>query len=126
MKRFAIWMLFGLAGACTNQPAGLSYTSVTLSATNSQGETTQGECTTLPILLGSRSLNDIDFDGRFRARIFASAQDVEITFSGVQSASSLRRDVSAEELEGGYSETLDVVASNGEAYEVLINSGCAE
>ena len=55
-------LLLGCLGhACTNDPAGLSYTSVTLSATNAQGESTPGECTTLPILLGSHAMNTIDF-----------------------------------------------------------------
>ncbi|MEZ4370119.1 MAG: hypothetical protein R3B07_04810 [Polyangiaceae bacterium] len=115
-----------MGSACTTEATGLGYTSVTLSATNAAGESTQGKCTTLPILRGSHELNDIDFDGQFRARVFASSKDVEISFQGVQNADAQRRVLSAEELESGYAESLDVVAQNGQSFQVLINSGCSE
>ena len=71
-------------------------------------------------------MNTIDFDGQFRARVFASSQDVEITFHGVQDTASLKRLLTVEQLDDGYTETLTVVANDGETFEVLIESGCAE
>ncbi|MCA9644924.1 MAG: hypothetical protein H6718_35375 [Polyangiaceae bacterium] len=126
LGRTALFALGALVSACTIDATGLSYASVTLSATNVAGESTQGKCTTLPILRGSHELNNVDFDGQFQARVFASSTDVEISFRGVQDAGALRRVLSAEELEGGYAESLDVVAQNGQTFEVLIKSGCSE
>ena len=120
-------LLLGCLGhACTNDPAGLSYTSVTLSATNAQGESTPGECTTLPILLGSHAMNTIDFDGQFEARVFASAREVEISFTGIQDPGAAKRTLSAEQLDAGYAETVTLVANDGQQFDVLIGSGCAQ
>lgn len=121
----ALGLLLG-GSSCYVAPGGPDYASVELSATDTESNLSGSVCTVLPVLLGSRALNEVNYGGGFRAEVFASADGADITFKGVTDPGQLNRFVSAETLRAGFAETLTINTTDGRTFDMSISSGCRE
>src|SRR5690606_9376835 len=104
--------------SCYVAPGGPDYASIEISATDVDSKLSGGVCTVLPVLLGSRALNEVDYGGGFRAEVFASPDGADVTFKGVRNADELNRFVSAERLRGGFGETLTINTTDGRTFDM--------
>lgn len=114
------------SSSCYMNDVGPPNASIELSATYQSGQPSNGVCTVLPVLLGSRVENEVSFEGGFRAKVYGSSKGAEITFSGVRDAAELDRFINVKSLRLGYTTALGVVTTDGRPFTVFITGGCEE
>jgi hypothetical protein len=122
MKRFVLFTLLGLSG-CTHN-TGLGYRNLNVEATHADGSAVEGfpekSCTTLPLLLGSRSSAHFELGEGADVDVDATRDDARIVIA----AAGYDKTVSADQLESGFSDQIDVTSATGEAFVVTLSSSC--
>lgn len=109
---------------CTNS-TGLGYRNLNVEATHADGSAVAGfpekSCTTLPLLLGSKSSAYFRLDDGAGVDVQATRDDVRVRIG----AAGYDKIITEEQLESsGFSEQVDVTSASGEAFVVSLSSSC--
>ncbi len=112
------------AAACGGAAGGPQLAELEVFVVDAAGNRTESHCTVVPVLRGGRALDDIHVKGEFSMHVDASPDIVELTFSEVDDAEDLRREIDVDELKMGYSEELDVTTDANRRFLVFLNSRC--
>jgi hypothetical protein len=109
---------------CSESAGGPEYTQIGIGAAR-PGETTDLQCTRIPVMPGGIVEREFELRGGIGAKLHGTRDGADVSFSGVENASETRRRFSHETLDAGFAERIDAVSlAAGEAYVLLINSGC--
>jgi hypothetical protein len=77
------------------------------------------------VLWGSRTEYDFEVEDDFAIHTAATPESLLLTMRGVEDSETHQRRLSTQQLRG-YSEDIDVLASNGRNYTVHLDSMCVE
>lgn len=123
MTRFVFASVLLLASGCTNN-TGLGYRNLNVEATHADGSAIQDfpekSCTTLPLLLGSRASARFELGEGASVEVDATRDDARVIIE----AAGYDKTLSADQLESGFSEQIDVTSPSGEAFVVSLASSC--
>ena len=126
MKRVLYFLLVCSPLSCQG-PTGVGLARLHVEATHTDGTSVAGfegeNCTTLPILLGSRIEEKIPIETPFEVVVGATREEVALSFRGAADEAPAFS-VSEGSLRSGYSEELSVVASSGTTFKVILTSTC--
>jgi hypothetical protein len=81
-------------------------------------------CARLPVLLGSVAVDTRAVGGAFAVELRAERHRAEISFPGAMNAAASARTISAASLASGFTETIAVTGSDGDAYSAVILTSC--
>ncbi|HMJ12069.1 MAG TPA: hypothetical protein VK524_11680 [Polyangiaceae bacterium] len=118
-----------LVSGCSFENYGLDYTSVALSAERADGSPAASlggpVCVTLPVLMGSVVEERRTIDGSLAVALRATADRVELRFSGVAAGGGQSRVVTMAELEGGYRSEIELETREGQSVVVVLSAPCS-
>lgn len=125
LSSHATWAIGALASACS-LPSSAGYDSISLEITHfpaeGEAETTNEECFTLPILLGSRAQTFYPLDQE--AVLVVDATRDNITFETEGAVDHVMRSFSLEELESKENTPIKLSAEDGSSFRLVITRGC--
>jgi hypothetical protein len=109
---------------CSESAGGPEYTQIGIGAAR-PGESTDLECSRIPVMPGGVVEREFELGGGIGAWLHGTRDRTDVSFSGIENASEARRSFSHETLDAGFGERIDVVSlAAGEAYVLIVNSGC--
>jgi hypothetical protein len=114
----------GVAG-CADTAGGPQYLSLSVSALEDGSAETMSRCTPMPIMPGGRTSRDLTFVNAFGARVEATRDRVNVTFTGILEPDLVNRTLPRETLEDGFGESgLRVETVTGRRVTVGLTCPC--
>lgn len=117
-------LLPALVGSCSG-PSGAGYQrlGIVVSGEAADGTELAGleHCLTVPLLLGSRVEETLEFDGPLSIDVAATRDDFTVTVRGRETVSVEQE---ADVLDTAWSHEFEVDSSEGDLYGVRLQSGC--
>jgi hypothetical protein len=122
-QRVATTLTLALA-ACSTAPGGPEYAELGLRALDASGAELQRECVPLPVLPGGVVDKDLTLAPGLGAQVHTEQDFAEVALSGTNDPASARVTVPRTTLLGGYTKTLAVTTTSGDAYSVVLLGPC--
>jgi len=114
-----------VCAACGTPPGGPEYAELGLRTLDAGGAEQGRHCVPLPVLPGGVVEEDITLAPGLEAHVHTEQDFAEVSLSGTNDPAAAHVTVPKATLRNGYSKTIPVTTTNGDAFSIVLLSPCA-